>query len=219
MGSNVTALKTITPHSPAYINEASYQETNFKETFWGPNYALLSGIKLRWDRKHVFYATPGINADHFVADGGRLCRVWPSASAISPNNSVPAGDNQNMALVAPAWATANPWEHPAWPVDQSAADSSAELHSSKMASISEMSLRFKEWQTRRPVGAGAGRMPPSASASASVGPGVGAGFPGVQAMRTSSVPGWAPRVPNWTPVAATARSTAAEANFTPVAAA
>src|ERR1700761_2257225 len=86
---NIGALKTLAKDSGAYSNEASWRETNWKQTFWGSNYERLSRIKSMLDPEGIFYVTPGINADHYGVQNGRLCRVTPSVQS----ERVPAGDS------------------------------------------------------------------------------------------------------------------------------
>ncbi len=76
--------------------QAWAQNPNWKHDFFGANYEPLSQIKSRWDPDMVFYVTPGVNADHMVAIGDRLCRVQGPAPE-TPFNAAPIGDNRNVA--------------------------------------------------------------------------------------------------------------------------
>ncbi|KAF5504947.1 FAD-linked oxidoreductase ZEB1 [Colletotrichum siamense] len=67
-----------------YLNEASVEESDWQESFYGGNYPRLSQIKRRWDPNDVFYAVTAVGSERWtVLDGdqgvqtqnGRLCRV------------------------------------------------------------------------------------------------------------------------------------------------
>ena len=47
----------------------------------------------------VFYVTPGINADHMVAKGGRLCKLQGPAEKLE-RDIAPLGDNRNDVVYA-----------------------------------------------------------------------------------------------------------------------
>lgn len=73
--------------------KASWNETNWKDTFWGSNYAKLAKIKDKYDPDMVFYVTPGINADLMDADAsGKLCKLAQPRTLAFP----PMGDNKNL---------------------------------------------------------------------------------------------------------------------------
>lgn len=66
----------LTPDSGAYLNEASFQEPEWKETFYGVNYDKLLAIKETWDPEGVFYAYKGVGSDAWdVATDGRMCKA------------------------------------------------------------------------------------------------------------------------------------------------
>ncbi|KAF4871702.1 FAD-linked oxidoreductase ZEB1 [Colletotrichum siamense] len=67
-----------------YLNEASVEESDWQESFYGGNYPRLSQIKRKWDPNDVFYAVTAVGSERWtVLDGdqgvqtqnGRLCRV------------------------------------------------------------------------------------------------------------------------------------------------
>jgi hypothetical protein len=47
-------LKTLSPGGGAYFNEASYEEVEWEQTFFGDNYPKLLKVKERYDPEHVF---------------------------------------------------------------------------------------------------------------------------------------------------------------------
>jgi len=72
----VPQLMAITPGSGTYVNEADFNQPNWKEDFFGDNYDKLLTIKEKWDPDGVFYILKGVGSDAWtVAADGRMCRV------------------------------------------------------------------------------------------------------------------------------------------------
>lgn len=72
----IPELKALTPGSGVYLNEADFLEADWKESFYGVNYARLRSIKKKYDRREVFYAPTAVGSDEWKEDSrGRLCRV------------------------------------------------------------------------------------------------------------------------------------------------
>lgn len=70
------AIKTVTPDSGTYMNEANFQEPDFKNQFYGINYPRLLNIKQKYDPDGLLYGTGGVGSDLFFLDGdGRLCTI------------------------------------------------------------------------------------------------------------------------------------------------
>jgi hypothetical protein len=91
---DVDQFAKLAPDMGAYINEASWNATNWQDVFWGSNYPKLSQIKTKYDPDMLFYVTPGINADLMAPnDKGALCRASSSSKSVFP----PVGDNKNLA--------------------------------------------------------------------------------------------------------------------------
>jgi hypothetical protein len=78
---------------------------------WGNQYDRLYGIKTRIDPNRVFWVTPGVGADDFNFENGRLCRTaastqttprWrpksfrPRPNALNPLAQAPQSDNRNF---------------------------------------------------------------------------------------------------------------------------
>jgi hypothetical protein len=69
---------------------------------WGSNYNNLYTIKRRYDPNGLFWVTPGVGADDFAVNHGRLCHVAavpqqsPYFSTANPNGEAPASDNNNI---------------------------------------------------------------------------------------------------------------------------
>ncbi|KAK7191755.1 hypothetical protein DPSP01_007209 [Paraphaeosphaeria sporulosa] len=77
-------LRKVTPNGGEYGNEADPWNTNWKQDFWGDNYAQLATLKKKWDPTGLFYVHHGVGSDEWVVDDGdrgiptqdgRLCRV------------------------------------------------------------------------------------------------------------------------------------------------
>jgi hypothetical protein len=73
----VPQIMAVTPDSGTYINEADFNQPNWKEDFFGSNYDKLVAIKNKWDPTGVFYILKGIGSEAWtVANDGRMCRAW-----------------------------------------------------------------------------------------------------------------------------------------------
>jgi hypothetical protein len=194
VGRNITALKALAPDTGAYLNEvrrwvtlpsvarltmikASLAEDNWKQTFWGSNYDRLSRIKQQVDPDHLFFVTPGVNADHWFVEGGRLCRQSTEdgvlgASQTGTKSNVPVGDNRNMAENGHYEMNYTG----SWPPDQAAADRNADAALSKLSIMLELSESDRRGKTTV-------SLQPSFSA----------------VSLSPSLTSLAPKLPNWSP--------------------
>ncbi|KXJ90487.1 hypothetical protein Micbo1qcDRAFT_226448 [Microdochium bolleyi] len=70
-------LEAATPGGGTYMNEADGRQPNWREAFFGTNYAALVQVKKRWDPHALFWAlqVPGSEAWTVAADG-RMCRAY-----------------------------------------------------------------------------------------------------------------------------------------------
>ncbi|KAJ7268345.1 putative isoamyl alcohol oxidase [Mycena rebaudengoi] len=72
----IPQLKTLTPGSGSYNNEADYQDPDFKQAFWGANYDTLLAIKDKWDPDQLLYGSINVGGDRWKETAeGRLCKV------------------------------------------------------------------------------------------------------------------------------------------------
>ena len=72
----VPQIEAVTPGSGTYVNEADFNQANWKEAFFGVNYAKLLSIKKKWDPLSLFYISKGVGSDTWtVAADGRMCRT------------------------------------------------------------------------------------------------------------------------------------------------
>ena len=59
-----------------YMNEADFEQEDWKNAFYGANYRKLLEVKEKYDPQGLFWVRTGVGSDAWVEDGeGRLCRV------------------------------------------------------------------------------------------------------------------------------------------------
>ncbi|TVY55296.1 FAD-linked oxidoreductase ZEB1 [Lachnellula cervina] len=64
------------PDGGAYLNEADYNDPNWKVDFYGSNYAKLREIKAIYDPSEVFYGSTAVGGDEwYETETKQLCRV------------------------------------------------------------------------------------------------------------------------------------------------
>ncbi|PBK61988.1 FAD binding domain protein [Armillaria solidipes] len=69
------SLKSVSPGSGAYLNEADTFNPDWKNTFYGSNYQKLLHIKDTWDPDQLLYGSTAVGGDRWDRqDDGRLCR-------------------------------------------------------------------------------------------------------------------------------------------------
>ncbi|KAI1763346.1 FAD-binding domain-containing protein [Hypoxylon sp. FL1150] len=69
-------LQAITPDGAVYLNEADYQDPNFKVNFYGDHYERLLAIKKKYDPEDIFYVKTGVGSDRWIErSDGRLCTI------------------------------------------------------------------------------------------------------------------------------------------------
>lgn len=72
----VPQIEAVTPGSGTYVNEADFNQPNWKEAFFGVNYARLEQIKKKWDPQSLFYAAKAVGSDYWAVEvDGRMCRA------------------------------------------------------------------------------------------------------------------------------------------------
>ena len=67
---NTAAFKKYTPNMGAYLSESDPSETDWKNQYFGSNYARLLSIKNRYDPKGVFWCKPCVGNDQWTIMGG-----------------------------------------------------------------------------------------------------------------------------------------------------
>ncbi|EOO01028.1 putative isoamyl alcohol oxidase protein [Phaeoacremonium minimum UCRPA7] len=69
-------MKTLAPDSGSYMNEADFNDPDWKVDFYGENYPRLLAIKEYHDPESLFYCPTCVGSDKWQADSvGQLCRV------------------------------------------------------------------------------------------------------------------------------------------------
>ncbi|KAI0114058.1 FAD-binding domain-containing protein [Nemania sp. FL0031] len=70
-------FRPITIRGGAYVNEATFDNRNWKEDYFGENYKRLLEIKYKYDPKFTLWQHTSVGTDAYweVAADGRLCRV------------------------------------------------------------------------------------------------------------------------------------------------
>lgn len=70
------AIDEVVPDPKCYLNEGDFQEKNWQSVFYGVNYDKLLSIKNKYDPKHIFYATTGVDQDYYrIGEDHRLCKA------------------------------------------------------------------------------------------------------------------------------------------------
>lgn len=70
-------LRGVTPGGGTYMNEATFDNVNWKQDYFGGNYDKLLGVKRTYDPLGLFWANAAVGSDVSWAPrgDGRLCRV------------------------------------------------------------------------------------------------------------------------------------------------
>ncbi|KAH7129381.1 hypothetical protein B0J13DRAFT_136940 [Dactylonectria estremocensis] len=72
----VPQISAVTPGAGAYMNEADFNQPNWKETFYGANWDRLLKIKNKWDPNALLYNLKGVGSEVWnVAADGRMCKA------------------------------------------------------------------------------------------------------------------------------------------------
>jgi hypothetical protein len=62
-------LRELLPAPSSYVSESDFFEKDWKEPFWGPNYARLAQVKQRYDPDGLFFAHHMVGSDRWSPDG------------------------------------------------------------------------------------------------------------------------------------------------------
>ncbi|KAI7784264.1 fad binding domain containing protein [Diaporthe eres] len=77
-------LAPVSEGGGTYLNEASVEEEDWQESFYGGHYPRLSEIKRRWDPKDVFYAVTAVGSERWKCmTESRVCRRRMEGSVVS----------------------------------------------------------------------------------------------------------------------------------------
>ncbi|MBN3808628.1 BBE domain-containing protein [Paraburkholderia sp. Ac-20347] len=64
-----SVLKALSPESGAYVSETDFFRGDWREAFWGANYARLKAIKNRYDPEGFFFVHHGVGSEDWSEDG------------------------------------------------------------------------------------------------------------------------------------------------------
>ncbi|KAK4039373.1 FAD binding domain-containing protein [Parachaetomium inaequale] len=79
----VPQVEAVTPGSGTYVNEANFNQPDWKEAFFGVNYDKLLRIKKKWDSSALFYILKGVGSDAWtVGKDGRMCRAGAGSAEV-----------------------------------------------------------------------------------------------------------------------------------------
>nr|POE79478.1 fad-linked oxidoreductase zeb1 [Quercus suber] len=74
MNDDQDQLRALTPGGGAYMNEGTFDNPEWKEDYYGPNYDRLLEVKNKYDPSHLLYGPASVGSDHWrSAPDGRLC--------------------------------------------------------------------------------------------------------------------------------------------------
>ena len=62
-------LRQIAPGAGSYLSESSYFNQDWKQAYWGANFARLSGVKAKYDPAGLFFVHHGVGSEGWSADG------------------------------------------------------------------------------------------------------------------------------------------------------
>ena len=62
-------IRKLLPAPASYVWETDYFKSNWRESFWGDNYARLRAIKLKYDPDGLFFLHHGVGSEDWSADG------------------------------------------------------------------------------------------------------------------------------------------------------
>jgi FAD/FMN-containing dehydrogenase len=62
-------IRTLVPTAGSYAAESNFFETEWRESFWGPNYARLLAVKDKYDPDGLFFVHHGVGSERWSADG------------------------------------------------------------------------------------------------------------------------------------------------------
>ena len=69
VGKAAAILKALSPQSGSYVSETDFFRSDWREAFWGVNYARLKTIKDRYDPEGFFYVHHGVGSEDWSPDG------------------------------------------------------------------------------------------------------------------------------------------------------
>jgi len=59
----------VAPDAGSYLSESDYFESNWRRSFWGPNYPRLRAVKQTYDPDGLFFVHHGVGSEEWSPDG------------------------------------------------------------------------------------------------------------------------------------------------------
>jgi FAD/FMN-containing dehydrogenase len=69
VGRAMDEIRKLVPAAGSYISESNYFDTEWRNSFWGANYARLIAVKDKYDPDGLFFAHHGVGSERWSADG------------------------------------------------------------------------------------------------------------------------------------------------------
>jgi FAD/FMN-containing dehydrogenase len=69
IGRAMGELRQLAPGAGSYVAESDYFESNWQQSYWGGNYALLLAIKQKYDPQGLFFVRHGVGTENWSDDG------------------------------------------------------------------------------------------------------------------------------------------------------
>jgi FAD/FMN-containing dehydrogenase len=63
------AIRTVAPNGGSYVSESDYFNRNWRDAFWGSNYARLARAKRKYDPNGLFIVHHGVGSEGWSPDG------------------------------------------------------------------------------------------------------------------------------------------------------
>ncbi|KAI0899510.1 FAD-binding domain-containing protein [Annulohypoxylon nitens] len=73
----INKLRTLTPGGGGYLNEGTFDDSQWKSDYYGSNYDKLASIKSKYDPESLLWVNTAVGSDHVWMEEAdmRLCRV------------------------------------------------------------------------------------------------------------------------------------------------
>jgi Berberine and berberine like len=65
----MSLLRALEPNGGAYVSESNYFVKQWRQSYWGSNYARLAAIKRKYDPDGLFFVHNGVGSGQWSADG------------------------------------------------------------------------------------------------------------------------------------------------------
>jgi FAD/FMN-containing dehydrogenase len=69
IGKAMSELKKVAPGAGSYFAESNFFETQWQNSYWGPNYPRLLSVKKKYDPDGLFFVHHGVGSEEWSADG------------------------------------------------------------------------------------------------------------------------------------------------------